>query len=180
MSSSKQNWVILATGPSLTQADCDYARAKGWRTVAVSNAFALALWADYLVSHDSKWWRAYPDALEFHGRKFCRQGVKGTELFIPSIRNGCNSGLMAMEVARDIGEAETIILLGFDMQGSHYFGNHEAAYGKEKHQVLRNTTPRRFVVQMKQFERWTGPRVINATPGSQLHHFPKANLYDIL
>ena len=45
----------------------------------VNNAFELAPWADFLAAADSAWWRAYPVALRFVGRKFAMHNVAGVE-----------------------------------------------------------------------------------------------------
>lgn len=169
---------ILASGQSLNADDVSYVkqarddgRLKG--VIAVSNVgLDLAPWADALVSHDTRWWAHNLHSNMFEGRKFCRNHWARCETYIPDPKNGCNSGYMAMQVARDIFAAERIVLLGFDMHGTHYFGPH----GKG----LRNTTDERFLVHIKQFNGWTGPEVINCTPSSALTLFPSANLRDII
>ncbi len=171
-------WIVIASGESLTSEDLELVKKAGQENkiagvVAVSNVgIDKAPWADFLVSHDFKWWDAYPQALDFKGRKFCRQRVPGTEQFVTSITNGCNSGLMAMEVALKIGMAKKIILLGFDMHGSHYFGPHI--------KPLRNTTPNRFKAHIKQFNGWKGCPVVNCNLNSSLKKFPFAKLIDTI
>lgn len=59
--------IILATGPSMSQAVADSARGFG-TVIAVSDAYRLAPWADCLVSADTAWWKHHnPD---FAGPKF--------------------------------------------------------------------------------------------------------------
>lgn len=136
-------WVVLASGQSLNQDQIEfvrnarkYGKIKGF--IAVSNVgIDLAPDADALVSHDAKWWVANPKAKLFSGRKFSRMIVGGIETFMPFIRSGCNSGLMAMDVAKTIFKADRIIILGFDMHGTHYFGPHSKG--------LKNTTDKRFL-----------------------------------
>lgn len=170
--------VIIASGQSLTDEDVDYVRCaretgKIRGVVAVSNVgLDKAPWADALVSHDSAWWMNNKRAFDFVGRKFARQPLRKVERFLPIITNGCNSGFMAMDVARVIFKAERVILLGFDMHGTHYFGPHPLS--------LRNTTEARFQQHISQFDKWTGPKVINCTPGSALTQFPHAALRDII
>lgn len=76
-----------------------------------------------------------------------------------------------MYVARDYG-AKKIILLGFDMHGTHYFGRHPEG--------LKNTTEIRFKQHMFQFRLFSGAEVINCTPDSALKRFPLAALSDTL
>ena len=125
-------WVIVATGQSLTPEQVEYvriAREAGKCSVAVvSNAYTLAPWADMLVSADHDWWRMHPQALEFAGTKYSRMEysgkVKGFIYRNHGLVNGSNSGLLAMAIARDVKKAQRLILLGFDMHGTHYFGPH--------------------------------------------------------
>lgn len=164
-------FVVLASGPSMSQELADFVRGK-CRVIAVSDTFRLAPWADAVVSHDSIWWQAHPDALRFAGRKFSGRKYPGVELLPFDIRftGGTNSGLQGMRVAKLLG-AGRILLLGFDLsadRGSHYFGNHPAP--------LRTTTPGRFKAHIRQFRKWDGPPVINCTELSALTQFPMSTI----
>lgn len=164
---------VLATGPSMSQAIADQVRGK-CRVLAVSNAYALAPWAEALVSHDRAWWRAHPDAFDFAGEKYCKFELHGTKTFCPlEMPMGCNSGLMAMYVARHLG-AKKILLCGFDMHGSHYFGPHDESRG------LKITTEKRFRQHINQFHAFSGPEVVNCTPGSALDVYQMAALSAML
>lgn len=176
-----KTWVIIATGPSLN--DEEISKVKQFRqegiidgVIAVNNAgLDKAPWADALVAHDSIWWMAYPQAREFSGRKFSKHRFSGTEK-APCPLSNCNSGLLAMFVARDIYKAERLILLGFDFKGTHYFGPHTAKVG---HQELRNTTEEKFKVHIRQFESFSKCEVINCNLNSGLERFPKLKFDDI-
>lgn len=177
-----KSWVIIATGPSLDSYEVEYirqAKMNGWidGVIAVNNAgLDRAPWADALVAHDTVWWMAYPEALNFKGRRFSKHGFGGTERAPCDLRS-CNSGLLAMFVARDVFLADRLILLGFDFKGTHYFGPHTAVAGYQK---LRNTTEEKFKVHIKQFEDFSGCQVINCNLDSALEKFPKCKLSDIL
>lgn len=170
--------VVLATGASLSPEQValvkiahDEDRCKA---VAVSNTYQLAPWADAMVSNDMKWWRQYPDALKFAGRKFCGGDFMGTERLppVPMFPAGTNSGLQGMRVALLLG-ATRIILLGIDMKGTHYFGKHPTA--------LKNSTSADFQRMLRQFQRWqSDAEVINCSPGSALTCFKMASLADVL
>lgn len=177
-------WVVIASGPSLTDEDVAYVkqarddgRIKG--VIAVSNVgLDKAPWADILVSHDSAWWVSYPESLKFAGRRISRRGFRDTEQYAAQHHpQGINSGLFGMYVARDVVEAKKIILLGFDMQGSHYFGNHNKIYN---HKPLPNPNKVKFSQFINQFKRFSGCEVVNCTPGSQLTRFYMAQLRAIL
>ncbi len=161
-------FAVLGTGPSMTLETANRVRGS-CKVVAVSDAYRLAPWADAIVSHDPAWWAAHPEAFRVSGRRFCGRHTCQTEL-IPTDRSfpsDCNSGLEGMRVAYLLG-ASRILLLGFDMHGSHFFGKHQAP--------LQNTTPTRFKMFMRQFERWNKCSVINCTPGSALDCFPMSTL----
>lgn len=164
-------WCIIATGQSLKKEDVDYVRGK-CKVIAVSNSYQIAPWADILVSHDENWWRRHPEALKFAGDKYARVKINGVNIFKPSqFPRGCNSGLMAMIIARDKG-AKKLLLLGFDMHGTHYFGPHPAG--------LKNTTAKRFKEHIQQFALFSGCEVINCTPNSALKRYPFARIQDVL
>lgn len=165
-------WFVVASGPSLTSEQVDKVRELGCPFIAISNVGLDYPDAVALVSHDSAWWMAHPKAWEFKGRKFCRHFFRDIERFDPLVKTGCNSGLMGMEIARDIFKAERIGLLGFDMHsvgGHHYFGKHPPK--------LKTTTPDRFKAHLRQFDTWSGPEVINFTPGSALKKFPMLDIH---
>jgi hypothetical protein len=156
-------FAVLGSGPSMSQQIADAVKGK-CRVVAVSDTYRLAPWADALVSHDRNWWDVHREALAFAGRKFCGWERSGTELLKFDVRlgTGLNSGLQGMRVAVMLG-ATRIALLGFDMHGSHFFGEHPKS--------LATTTPDRLREHLRQFSKWYGPAVVNCTPGSALTHF---------
>lgn len=170
--------VVLATGETLSPEQVAHVRTAHdegrCKTIAVSDAYQLAPWAEAMVSNDMKWWQQHPDALKFAGRKFCGADYKGTERLapVPMFPVGTNSGLQAMRVALLLG-ATRIILLGLDMKGSHYFGKHPAG--------LKNSSPADFHRMLRQFQRWqSDAEVINCSPGSALTCFKTASLADVL
>lgn len=163
-------WAILASGPSMSQEVADYVRGK-CKVLVVSNVYKLAPWADVLVSNDRKWWEQYPEAFDFQGKKFCSQPLRGVEQFTGHIPKGRNSGLMGMFVARKLG-ARRLLLCGFDMHGTHFFGPHP--------EPLRNSTERIFRSHIGQFNGFSGCDVINCTPGSRLTQFSIKELKDVL
>lgn len=170
--------VVLATGESLSPEQVARVKSarddRGCKAVAVSNAYQLAPWAEAMVANDMRWWRQHPDALQFVGRKFCGADYRGTEQLPPTpmFPPGTNSGLQAMRVALMLG-ATRILLLGLDMKGTHYFGNHPA--------TLKNSTTADYQRMLSQFQRWrSDAEVINCSPGSALKCFKTANLTEVL
>ncbi len=163
-------WAVLATGASMSQQTADAVKGK-CHVVAVSDAYKLAPWADALVSSDLAWWKANPEARNCDGRKFIGFSIDvpaGVERFSGAI-SGSNSGLLGVQVAVSLG-ARKVLLCGFDMGGTHYFGPHLPP--------LKNTKPDRFREFKKQFLRYKprGVEIINCTPGSQLTCYPRGDL----
>jgi hypothetical protein len=149
---------------------------RGAQVCAVNNACDLAPWADVIVANDAKWWREHPHAKCLTGRKFSGNRLDGIELARPSSYGpASNSGVLALDVLRNLG-ASRIVMLGFDMQGTHFFGQYKNA--------CRNTTAARRKVHILQFESWRRRNasidVVNATPGSALKAFPKADLSELM
>lgn len=171
-------WAILASGESLKpehvelvrQARSD-GRINGF--IAVSNvAIDFAPDADALVSHDASWYKKTPEHKKLEIPKYCRQQCHGTKQFIPRVQSGCNSGLMAMEVAARIYKAKKLMLLGFDMHGTHYFGKHKDG--------LKNTTESRFRQFLIQFSAFDLCPVVNCNPDSALKKFPFMSIEDAI
>lgn len=162
-------FAVLATGPSMSQELADYVRGK-CKVIAVSDAYRLAPWADALVSNDRNWWDHNKAAYKFAGRRFASVALPHGVEALPRVGvygGGINSGLQGMRVAEKLG-ATKILLLGFDMHGSHYFGPHP--------HPLKNTTAKRFVKHIEQFNKWRGCPVINCTPKSALKRFPMSTI----
>lgn len=163
-------WAVLATGPSMSQAVAD--AVKVFPCIAVSDAYKLAPWAQAIVSCDSRWWRHHPQAAKLPGRKVsASMDFEALPDGVERLReaNGENSGLFGCKVAVQMG-ATRLLLLGFDMGGSHFFGPHPAP--------LRNTTPDRFEIFKRQFSgyRPKSIEILNCTPGSALTCYPSSTL----
>ena len=78
---------------------------------------------------------------------------------------------MGMIVAKTLG-AKRLVLLGFDMHGTHFFGKHP--------EPLKNTTEKIFKTHIRQFDGFSGCEVINCTPNSSLTRFPLRPLREVL
>lgn len=163
-------FAVLATGPSMSQAVADSVRGR-CRVVAVSDSYKLAPWADAMASTDARWWHHNPQALEFPGKRYGAfpsfRPVPGVERL--DVGSETNSGLLGMHVALKLG-ATTILLAGFDMRGSHFFGPHP--------EPLKNTTAIRFEAIKRQFDHFRprGVRIINCTPNSALRCYDKGDM----
>lgn len=139
---SLPNWrgrtvACLASGPSLTPADCDAVRAAGWATIVTNTTFRACPWADVLFAFDVPWIRLYlPEIRDtFRGRVFTQsihriaRGVECARRY-RHFRSFGNSGANAIVFALCTG-ATRIVLLGYDAakgpEGqTHHHGDHPA------------------------------------------------------
>ena len=162
-------FAVIATGPSLTAEQVE--KVRHLRTVAVSDAYRLAPWAEALVSVDKAWWIHHRP--QFEGRRFSLLPVPGMETErLTGMTTDTNSGLRGIEIAVMLGATE-VLLLGFDLGGTHFFGRHPEPALKNT-----DTRPGRFEAFMRQFAgyRPKGVKIINCTPGSALTCYPRADL----
>lgn len=167
-------WFLLGPGPSMSKDLAE--RVRGNRVCAVGNAYELAPWADFLVANDISWWKKHPDAHKFAGRKFSANLIKGVERVQPNtFGSQSNSGVLGLDVLRNEG-ATKIVMLGFDMHGTHFFGPYTNG--------CTNTSDKRRQVHKTQFATWAkrNPKieVLNATEGTALKCFPIVRLDEVL
>lgn len=163
----------------------------------ISDAYRLLPFADALYSCDSRWWETHKGCPDFRGEKWSSHGgqaqnnkldtaekfglnlVAGQDgdrfSFDPEIIHyGGNSGFQGVNLALLMG-AVRLILIGFDMRGTHFFGRHPLP--------LRNTNS--FANFIASFERAAKHlpahiSIVNATPGSALKGFKRQSLDDAL
>jgi hypothetical protein len=191
---------ILATGPSLTKADCDYLRGK-CHVVAINDAWKLAPWAEVLYSSDRRWWNYYKGVPEFKGLKFGigsgvgkanafgkingitvlrNSGHNGLQNKPDGLMNGRNSGYAAINLARHFG-ANRILLLGYNMSyrggKAHFFGDHPA--GLPQSSGLYPGFRRSFESLVEPLKK-LGIDVINCTPHTSLTAFRQGVLREVL
>lgn len=169
--------VVIASGQSVTQAMAD--RVRHLPTVAAGDGYQLAPWARAIVACDRGWWMEKSKHLDsYAGERWSPDPHPGPFDCIHPLRNintNTNSGLLGLDYWVRRG-AKRILLLGIDMQGTHFFGRHEK---------LQNTPPGQFAIFIWQFDRYAGQmakdvEVINCSPISALTCFPKMSLDDAL
>lgn len=181
--------VCLGTGESLTQRDVD--RCRGLRVIAINDAFTLAPWADVLFAGDRKWWDWHPEAAHFAGLKVSLESFALPLAAVPDVRylriaglggraglstdpttlaTGYSSGYAAINLAYHLAGPTRVLLLGYDMHGSHFFGAHP------------DKSHPQFVACLAAFERLVAPaktaglEIVNCTPQSALRCFPLRSL----
>lgn len=190
----------LATGPSLTQEDCDYLRGKV-HAIAINDAHRLAPWAEILYSSDRNWWPHYKGVPSFAGVKYGigssvgknnkfagypdikvlrNTGYEGLERDPSGLRNGSNSGFAAINLAVHFG-ASRILLLGYNMSypagKAHFFGNHPSGLSQSE---ARYPSFRKRFDSIVEPLKSLGIEVINCTEQTSLRAFPVKRLRDVL
>jgi hypothetical protein len=177
--------VVLASGPSLTAADCDLVRASGARTIAVNATFRMAPWADVVYMGDLMAIRTYDREVRAAcaGQRWTCDSVAKQQYGwnqAVGLSRGGNSGHQAIHLAAKFG-AKRIVLLGFDMQAGpdgkrHWHAEHP------KPCVQRSIFPE-WVLKMGVLAgelKASGVDVVNCSRVSALTCFPVGDLKDEL
>ncbi|MDS1619830.1 hypothetical protein [Escherichia coli] len=170
--------IILASGPSLTQADADMAMNAGdWTVIAVNSTWQRVPGCDVIYAGDMEWWGYWHDRIDSPARRWtCHaEAARRYGLNLHQVAPGVyNSGMRAIQFAVSRG-AERILLLGFDCsteKGTHWHGDHPAG--------LRNPGPAsRFRWQahfamLRPLQHDT--RIINCSRETTLTQFPRQSL----
>lgn len=187
---------VIASGASAPAAVASLPRRV--TTLAVNRGFELAPWADALYAADASFWERYPAALEFPRLKCSAMaqklkpghGVERVGIFrvadgrdrpirepIGTVAGGGNSGFQAVNLAAQFG-ARRIVLIGFDMGGTHWHGDHAAPLRNPRQSTLaewRQTMDEAAPV----YAEWN-VEVLNASPISALTAYRKVSVRDAL
>lgn len=190
--------MIVGTGPSAATLPLSLACGKA-QCIAIKGAWQFVPWADALYGLDLGWWIANQGAAGFIGHKFTpspraarvfrlhQTRVKlGARIILdPPGTLGCglkdgggHSGWQAINLAIQFG-ARRIVLAAFEMTLAHGARFNGGSAGVAKADAAR-------------VERWRAEMdaaadqfaaidcsVINATPGSALRAYPKADFQDL-
>ena len=197
-----EDWICIATGPSLTKEDCDKAARSPAKVIAVNDAYRLCPDADILYACDDRWWRHHlPDVrANFKGELYTqyhndsvkqyadRENLKSVPgkgspgLGFDRIHHGGNSGYQAINLAYLLLDGANlkgsrIILLGYDMGNthgkSHFFGDHPTG--------MSNGNYSNFVPAFSQLAadlKAEGVEVINCSRHSALTQFKRGVIDD--
>ena len=186
--------MILASGPSLTQADAEYVRSKA-RVIAINTSYQMAPWADVLYAADLDWWRTYRP--QFAGLKFSVSRRDRTDKWPKDVTVlkagnerglsddpttlclGRNSGYQAINLASLLGAAK-IVLLGYDMspspEGRQYWHRNHPHRKPHDHYLLFRKLMAFIVAPLAA----KGVTVLNASRRTALTCFPRVDLERVL
>lgn len=173
---------VLASGPSMSHRMAKQAKSVSDVCIVTNDTIALAPWATLLYAADHAWWDLNMEYLKTYGGLMVtadertdykrvlllkRTGIEGFDPDTANIRTGGNSGYQAIHVAIH-AQAKRILLFGFDMHGTHWFGEHK--------KPLRSTPQQTFDKWIDRFEALTDKAdIVNCTPGSAITCFPFAH-----
>ncbi|WLB14817.1 hypothetical protein QIH87_49760 (plasmid) [Bradyrhizobium elkanii] len=187
---------IIASGPSAKKANVGLLRGL-MPVIAIKKSVELAPWADVVYGCDHHWWRDVRGLMNFKGLKLAydrhvcgdEYGIRKVEipdiycnklLFgkVGTVGAAGNSGFQALNLAVQFG-ASRILLVGFDMNGEHWYGRNGWAFAS-------NPTEDNFRRWRAAFDGAAsdlselGIDVINASPGSSLKAFRKMSVEQAL
>lgn len=186
-------WIVAAPGPSLTPEIAE--QCSGHNTIAVNDAYRLLPRARCLYGADQEWWKERNGVPEFEGERWtvrakgvdnedairryglsAVQGSRGEGFnFLPGrVHLGRNGGFQAVNLALCFG-GNPVIMTGFDMTGTHFFGEHKSP-------LRQKTYYRGWIDMFNRAAKILPPdiRIINATPNSALKCFPIMTLEEAL
>lgn len=181
--------VVIASGPSLTDAQCAVVqRATGVRSIVINASYVKAPWADvvyagdylFIKTHDTSIRKLCPKAQLWTQDKSAAEryrwrhhkGVNKPGLGLDHIHMNGNSGAQGVNLAYLWGYRR-IVLLGFDMKHgpggqTHWHGDHPKPLVQR---ILPEEWAHKFTLVANDLHR-LGCTVLNATPGSALTCFP--------
>lgn len=187
---------VLCSGPSLTAEDA--AKVADLPRIVTNATYRLVPDADVVYGSDVFFWRhpEYADVFRHPGWKVSVEQVQGVAPYLPdevkvlrnlgfegfsdrqdAIKTGGNSGYAAIHVAASAG-AKEIVVLGLDLQGTHWHGKHPQGLNNPREQSFVRWH-RRFGILAKELER-RGVKVWNCSPASALEAFEKCPLSRVL
>lgn len=187
-----QTVCVIASGPSLTEADCDVIAGTDWPTIVINNSWRLARFADVLYACDEAWWKVHFAQVtqEFAGERWTQDFNAANRFGLHRvgsrnspglgkdgiIHQGGNSGYQAINLAWLWG-ASRVLLLGLDCksganQKAHWFGQHEGPLSRHQN----------YPLWLEHFPRLAedlaaeGVEVFNLSPDTALTCFPRITL----
>jgi hypothetical protein len=193
---ARETAYLVGGGPSIRRANLS--QLIGKNIITINDSFQLLPWAEVLYFCDRKWWntRCSKVSSTFLGRylvtlenvisrihRLKNTGQEGLEENPAGLRNGCNSGYQAINLAYHLG-ASRIVLLGYDMKvtngESHWNVNRPEMETPGAYvSIFQYTMLPRFQTLVEPLER-LGIEVINATPDSALTCWPYLPLEETL
>ncbi len=173
----------IASGPSLTKADCELVAASGAKILTVNNSWQMFDRCDYIYAGDLKWWRAYRDKITIPAELWTssRRAALKYYLFLHPATGPFNSGQRAIQLAISQG-FKAIALLGYDCSvknGTHWHGDHDFSAAPILTQQRTDKWKKQFI-KVGQHAEEEAATVYNCSRHTELECFPRADLEDAL
>lgn len=190
-----QTCCIIASGPSLTQEDVDFARENFDRIIVINETWRLCPTADALYGADEEWWiQRGPSPDQFQGELLSINLKKSTNFpphvvrldgeyseviaFEGPLTTGLNSSFQALQIAMRRGCRKIAFLgldMGYDEDRKHWHGDHGSGLRNPSESLLG-----RFRICFENAARPLlehGYIVINASRRSALDNYPKMSIH---
>ena len=100
-----KTFVLVASGPSLTQEQVDYCRGKA-KVIAVNDNYLMVPWADYLYFADRKWLAWHKDNPEFKAFKGQKVTQFHTDTCKKEIQEDCKKYNIKINMKKNLWELE--------------------------------------------------------------------------
>ena len=173
----------VASGGSLTKADCALVANSGAKILTVNNTWQMFEKSDYIYAGDLKWWMAYHDKIIIPAERWTssKKAARDYHLNLHTANGPFNSGMRAIQWAIQNG-FKSIALLGYDCSlknGSHWHGNHNFKTASALTQQKINKWKMQFLKVEKQAKS-AGVKIYNCSRYTELVCFPRAVLEDVL
>ena len=193
---TNESVAIVASGASVEPKQVACLKNR-MRVIAIKKNIELAPFADVVYGCDGPWWRSVQFLPKFTGLKLsfeptvCNAETGIAKVEIPDkhgdrllfdrvgvVGSGGNSGFQALNLAAQFGAAR-ILLIGFDMQGEHWYGRNN--WGQSN-----NPGPWNFPRWIAAFRNASvelmarNVDVVNASPISQIKGFRKQSVEETL
>ncbi|MBI0275674.1 hypothetical protein I6H07_07465 [Hafnia alvei] len=174
--------VCIASGPSLTQSDCELVACSGLPIIAVNNSWQLLPSCDVVFASDLSWWNEYVTTVPTTAERWTTCPLAAPRHHLRLFKShlltqSYNSGQLAIELAHLLG-AYRVLLLGYDCSlasGTHWHGNHV---------TLRNPDATSVSRWHEEYARlrllFPNLNVINCSRQSSLQVFPRQRLEEVL
>lgn len=169
-------WCCVASGPSLTRADCDTVMRAGVPIIAVNDSWRMVPECRAIMAADLRWWAANYSRITCEAQRWTADHFTakrfGLRLLPFPMPGPFNSGQRAIELAISKG-AKRVLLLGYDCSlanGIHWHG---------LHQHLTNPDPESVDKWKREYHRLarrTGVPIVNASRHTELTCFPRVEL----
>lgn len=164
--------------------------------IAINDSWKLAPHAEILYAADAPWWRYHDYVHQFSGERWTQDRgaagwpeeaaehgihvikslpLSGVSTNHSILHTGSNSGFQALNMAI-LGGAKRIALVGYDMGGPHWFGDHPGHLNRSSPY---GTFRKAFEEAAEQISN-LNVEVFNCSKQSSLTCFPLADLRDLL